>query len=303
MIAAKERFLGCVFGCAIGETVAKNPDAPDFKLGANTRLAICGGDALIRCNGNAETFKASLLASLSSLCEHTPEDQLPQSMRSLSASSKLQVPMDESSLLDPYADINSRSILIGSYWYDIFTKAIQYGIISCEVTSEAPQARCGSAAAAMGTLLAFKEVPMGCMASEIGSVTAGIDDYFSRCIKVASRMVAAGISPKSALSDNGIRGNGSAADAMACSVFCAMRATNFNDAIMMASLCGEFSPVVGCTVGGWVGARVGLKGIPDEWVQKIESRADLEALSTDIEGAFSERKKKKNDLALMADYA
>ena len=299
----KDRFLGCVLGCAIGESVAKNPESPDFKLGINSRLAICIGDALIRCNGGAETFKESLLASLLSLCEHSDEAQLPDFLVSFVSFAKHNMTADESSLMSPHAECNSRAVLIGSYWHDIFTKSIQYGILSCEATSEAPQAKCGAAAAAVGTLLAFKEVPVGCIANEIGSVTAGIDDYFSRCIKVSSRMVAAGISPETALSDRGLRGTGSAADAMACSMFCAMRSIDFSEAIKMTSLCGGLSPVVGCTVGGWVGARLGVQGIPDDWLQKIESKSDLETLAADIEGAYSERKKKKNDLALMADYA
>jgi ADP-ribosylglycohydrolase len=228
---------------------------------------------------------------------------LTESLLSFSRAARLQVSIDESALLDPYSDCNSRAVLIGSYWHDIFTKAIQFGIISCEATCEAPQAKCGSAASAVGTLLAFKEVPIGCMASEIASVTAGIDDYFGRCLKVSARMAASGISPETALSEKGMRGTGSSADAMACSVFCAMRAVDFKEAVKMASLCGSVSAVVGCTVGGWVGARMGTQGLPDEWIQKIESKSDLEALAKDIEDAFAERKKKRNDLSLMADYA
>lgn len=302
MVLSKDRFLGCVMGCAIGESLAKNMESPDFKLGINSRLAICAGDALIRCNGSAETFKESLSASLVSLCEHSP-DQLTESMTAFATAAKLQVAVDESTLLGPHSECNSRAVLIGAYWHDIFTKAIQYGIISCEATSESPQAKCGAAAAAVGTLLAFKEVPVGCMASEMGSITAGIDDYFSRCLKLSSRMVAAGISPEMALSNNGLRGTEMAADAMACSIYCAMMAVDFKDAIVMASLCGSMSAVVGCTVGAWVGARMGAQGIPEEWLQKIESKSDLETLASDIEEAFAERKKKKNDLALMSDYA
>lgn len=73
------------------------------------------------------------------------------------------------------------------------------------------------------------------------------------------------------------------AQAVAASVFCFMRGQgNYKGAVLTAINTGGDSDSIGAITGALAGAHLGLKGIPNRWVDRIEKKRELALYAADV---------------------
>lgn len=141
---------------------------------------------------------------------------------------------------------------------------------------------------------------MASAAAVAAGVQAGLDDGSPETVAVAMAVAAAQYDreTKMMLREASL-GEGPAAvvldrwrgwaghEAVAASLWCFMRhPDSYREAVLLASNSPGDSDSLGAITGALVGARVGLKGIPEAWVSKIENYDNLEWLARDVTEAI-----------------
>ena len=77
-----------------------------------------------------------------------------------------------------------------------------------------------------------------------------------------------------------------AEEALALSLFCALTAESFEDAVVLAVNHGGDSDSTGAITGNIVGALLGVDAIPTRWLASLELRDEIEQVATDLFGHF-----------------
>jgi ADP-ribosylglycohydrolase len=110
--------------------------------------------------------------------------------------------------------------------------------------------------------------------------TAGLSDEFERAIFRVRQCLPLGDEEKalSSLGEGWV-----AEEAVALALYCFLRyPDNYRAAVLRGANTNGDSDTVACIAGALAGARVGSKGIPSGWIQRIEKSRTLGALATRI---------------------
>lgn len=105
-------------------------------------------------------------------------------------------------------------------------------------------------------------------------VTAPLEsgDGWSEGLKaVAAQRAAAGDAPP-------CRATGYVVHTLACARWCVARGRDFRDAVLIAANLGDDADTVAAVTGQIAGARWGMEGIPEEWVERLTRRDEVVAL-------------------------
>lgn len=82
--------------------------------------------------------------------------------------------------------------------------------------------------------------------------------------------------------DKSIRGTGYVVDALEAALWCFWTTDNFRDAILKAANLGDDADTTAAICGQIAGAHYGISGIPDEWLNKLVMRAEIEDLAVKL---------------------
>ena len=82
------------------------------------------------------------------------------------------------------------------------------------------------------------------------------------------------------LHENEIESSGYVIHTLEASIWCILRTSSYKDAVLLAVNLGDDSDTTGAVVGGGLaGLLYGLKAIPEEWLNKLARRNDIEDLA------------------------
>jgi len=154
-------------------------------------------------------------------------------------------------------------------------RVVDFAIHSSIITHPNELALSASVGNALVTFLAINDVPTGQWANELIKV-ASINKQFMELMAMAAEAAAIGVEPDFALSDECLGLGWTGHEAIASALYCCMtNPSSYKDAVLMAANTIGDSDSIACIVGGWMGAKLGLQGIPTEWVDKIENKDKL----------------------------
>lgn len=149
---------------------------------------------------------------------------------------------------------------------------------SSVLTHGHPAALAGAAAAALLVALALDNVPFAQMHAEVASACAGTSPDFEACWAQVPAMLDR--DPGHALSDAGLGESWIAEEAVASAMYCVWRANgDFRETVLLAANTDGDSDSIACIAGGIAGARVGVSGLPAEWLAVLERADELRSLA------------------------
>jgi ADP-ribosylglycohydrolase len=310
----KDRFRGCIVGLAVGDALGypvefisaskiseTYPEGLTLKPGAkysdDTQMTICIAEALIAGHRDSATFCDKLSENFGAWYKTQIDDEAQRRAPGntcMEACERLVMGRhwSESGLLDGMGCGSAmRSAPIGLFFYDDITRVVEYGISSSEVTHSHPSALCSSVATALCTSLALNNVPVGTWGHEVVTVTKGISQEFNESIQIATELVARGAPAKVALTAKFLGEGWLGYEAVASALFCCMTCPDFKSAVRMGATTNGDSDSIACIAGAWMGAKVGLDGIPKDWVANVEDSEKLIDLADRLYNAKIEASK------------
>lgn len=169
---------------------------------------------------------------------------------------------------------------IGLWYRDRIPAVIAYAVHDAEITHANPEAYLGSVAVAVGVArLARGESP-----AEVYAHVRTIVEQYNREMEGAgqpfvdnfARVAALAMSPAQALDILGT--SGYVTHTVPAAFFCLLRATSFEETVVMAVKGGGDADTTGAVAGALAGAHYGLAGIPEALLQGLEHQEDLLAL-------------------------
>jgi ADP-ribosylglycohydrolase len=298
----KDKFKGSILGMAMADSLAfKKCGGTGYS--SELQLCLCVAKTLCSCKAATSEFQRLLAKNFIDWSENIGDSEIRKNAIDTNLASfdalKNSIPLDEIEIMSPDTGATARAMPIGLYWNDIITKSIQFGILSCEISHTDMNSKCSAVAAALGTLLASKNVPTGCWANEITAITSGIDKEFVESIKLASKIAANKTTPEESkkIIGPGHQCNESIAIAL---YSCMSEPFSWKDAVTKAIDASDNPCSSGCIAGGWMGAKFGIQGLPPE-VDSLERKSDLEMLAEKLYDEYVFRKKNINDYQLMFD--
>jgi ADP-ribosyl-[dinitrogen reductase] hydrolase len=81
------------------------------------------------------------------------------------------------------------------------------------------------------------------------------------------------------LKEKDIQSSGYVLHTLEASIWCLLNTSSFKDAVLKAINLGEDTDTTGAVVGGLAGLFYGTKSIPEEWIDKIARKKDIEELT------------------------
>lgn len=141
--------------------------------------------------------------------------------------------------------------------------------IYCAVANELLQGRSG-----------LEDIQRGIAAAK--AVCASLPDAVS-CLPAFSRVDAAVLQ---SLPRSEIRGSGYVLRTLEAALWCFLHTRSYRDCVLAAVNLGEDTDTTGAVAGGLAGLRYGPGGIPEEWLDVIARRADIEALCCAFAGSL-----------------
>ena len=300
-----DRFRGCILGLAIGDAlgswvesassaakireVAGENGVSGLPLGGRfteeTQLSMCVAEALIEGGRDMEKFMASMAKFVMVWAEaqKSPEHNRGPDLACLTACERLLAGASwkESGVFGAGGNSPAtRSAPIGMLLSDNIPDIIDFAIESSRITSFDTEGECGAVSNALITSFALNDVPVGLWANELMMPLSGIEPNFEASLKEAAILVGRPIPTFLALSGDYIGEGWDPCSVIGGALFCCMREPHdFRAAVLSAVNSVGDSDALGSIVGGWMGAKLGLKGILPEWVAGIEDRDELMALA------------------------
>lgn len=83
-----------------------------------------------------------------------------------------------------------------------------------------------------------------------------------------------------------ISGSGYAVHTLEASIWCLLNTTSYKEAVLRAVNLGDDSDTTGCVTGGLAGILYGSKSIPNEWLDILVKRKEIEKLAKDYKKAY-----------------
>jgi len=84
------------------------------------------------------------------------------------------------------------------------------------------------------------------------------------------------------LPEDEIRSSGYVVDTLEAALWCLLNTSNYRDCVLRAVNLGEDTDTVAAIAGGLAGMYYGVDAIPDEWLNQLARRDDIEKLCTDF---------------------
>lgn len=84
-----------------------------------------------------------------------------------------------------------------------------------------------------------------------------------------------------------IKGTGYCIDSLEAAIWAVAGATDYKDAILRAANLGDDADTTAAIAGQMAGAKWGMSGIPQEWLDKLYRRADIEEMANTLFVGFS----------------
>lgn len=293
----KSQYRGCMLGLAIGDSLGYPVefhrsreailaftegkgvlDLPDPAIYTDdTQMTICVAEALLDGGEELEVFMKSLSKRFIDWLktQDNPAMRRAPGNTCIQACVKLMAGMDwEHSGIPSSLGCGSamRSAPIGLVHSKTEVIA-DFAINSSRITHPHELAMCGAVTNAMVTRYALDEVPTGMWANDILKI-ASISPEFTDIIKVAAEEGALKSHPADYVLSGECLGEGwTGHEAVASALYCCMmHPDSYKDAVLMGANAVGDSDSIACIAGGWMGAKLGVEGIPKDWVEKIEDR-------------------------------
>lgn len=171
-----------------------------------------------------------------------------------------------------------RAYPAGLVFYDDLAKAEAWAVAQSKLTHRAPIALAACAAFARATALCLQAAETASVLSALVEAAARHDTGTAEMIAQAVQEAKAGLEPRVVLQ----RLQGWAAHeciAAAAYVF-ARHPTSFSEAVLEAANTPGDSDSIATLVGGLIGARMGVRSIPEDWRRDLERSAELSQLSS-----------------------
>jgi ADP-ribosylglycohydrolase len=169
---------------------------------------------------------------------------------------------------------------VGLIWHDDIQRCEEWGVAQSQLTHNAPLAIAASASCAVGTAMLFNGADVDVVVSEMVRIADKYDHITSQMIARAAKEAVEGVDPKPVFER---LQSWAGHEAIAASVFILLRHPNDVKAAILegANTPGD-SDSIATIAGAMVGARVGLYGLPAEWVRDVERGAELILLSDQV---------------------
>ena len=180
-----------------------------------------------------------------------------------------------------------RAYPAGLVFYDDPAKAEAWAVAQSKLTHRAPIAFAACAALAQATALCLQQAETASILSALVEAAAHHDAGTAEMVAQAVNDAKAGVEPRVVLQ----RLQGWAAHecvAAAAYVF-ARHPMSFSDAVLEAANTPGDSDSIATLVGGLIGARLGVRSIPADWVRDLERSAELAQLSSRCAFALARR--------------
>lgn len=316
----QSKFRGCILGLAIGDALgrpvqfareikeiaaASTPqgvtDLADGKFSDETQLAMCVSQALLESNGKFDLFMSKFSKSLIAWREiqEVPDFNRSPDLTVMSACDRLIAGFSwqESGIPDGFSNAAApRSGPIGLYHIDNIPLIVEFAKSASDTTHNDAQSQVSAVAVALGVAFAAQDVPIGLWANEIMTPISGISPEFDSTLNYATSIIPYKIDAWQALSKEYIGEGYSPSEAVAGALFCCIRnQKSFKNAVLDAVNIRGPSDSIGCIVGAWMGAKLGLEGIPKEWIDKIEAKDALIQCADELFKVFEARKQIQAD--------
>jgi len=257
------RFASCLVGLAVGSSRCNDAHVP----GEHAKMAEIVTKALMASRpsqhlsedieaGDLPQFSREMAKRLIEWSKDEEGNDKP-SMQVRAACETLAAGMTPG--MTEGAEVVARAVPVGLYFLDNVPKIIRFSVASSELTHRGESAGCAAAAAAILVSVAMSEAPMGTWAHELMMVMRGIDKRLDSCVDDAVALVANGKDPMSL--DNLGSCHGIVTSSLGC---CMLFPKDFSMAVETAS---HSSEATASLVGALMGARLGLGGIPSEWIK------------------------------------
>lgn len=311
---ARDRFRGSILGLAIGDALGREvefetdpallvvSDLPEDALYTDdTQMAVCVAEALVESKGEGvEKFMAVLsrkfvewyvLQSEPHFCR-APGNTCMEGCKRLASGMGWEV----SGLNSLGCGSAMRSPPVGLFHCDNIPALVEFSKESCRATHNNLTSMCAAVGAAMMPALAMKDVPVGVWAHEIVSMTSGVSAQFCDIVSKAALLSAQRVPPMRVMSRGFLGESWHGHEAVASALFCCMTHPNdYKKAVLTAVNTVGDSDSIGAITGAAMGARLGLAGIPPEWVSRIEDSAALMGLADKLFEAATTRPEEGKD--------
>lgn len=86
------------------------------------------------------------------------------------------------------------------------------------------------------------------------------------------------------LPENAIKSSGYVIDTLEASIWCMLTSESYSEAVLKAVNLGYDTDTTGCVAGGLAGILYGYSGIPNEWINAIARKGDIEKLFKGLVG-------------------
>lgn len=300
MSALRDKVMGTILGLAIADSIGSPVefvrskkdiltlaggsgiiDLPTPPLYTDdTQMTLCVANALIKSGRDIDTFMKTLSKEFLAWYElqKDPSQRRAPGNTCMAACENLKSGMHwEVSGIPASQGSGSamRSAPIGLYHHGKVEKIVDFAISTSRITHSNELALCASVGTALLTHLAVAGEPVGMWGNELAKV-ASINPEFTSLLRRATKMAADGADPDKVLSYDGLGEGWDGHEAVASALYCCMMNPNsYEKAVLMAANTIGDSDTIACIAGAWMGARVGVNGIPEHWRSKIENAEGL----------------------------
>ncbi|WP_093525496.1 ADP-ribosylglycohydrolase family protein [Stigmatella erecta] len=257
------------------------PDHPPGTFTDDTQMSLCVAEALVAAGHADRDTLMREMAKRFVQWHHSEDNNRAPGETTGIACGRLAagVPWREAGV--PHSKgcgANMRVAPIGLYYEDLDT-VCEVARDSSRLTHGHPAALEGSAAAALLVALALQDAPPGRMHAEVMRRCGGRSPDFDACFSRVPLLLQH--PPEEVLIDRekGPHALGEgwvAEEAVACALYCFWRhPDDYRAAVLEAVNTDGDSDSLATITGSVAGARVGVEGIPSEWVAEVEHSARL----------------------------
>jgi ADP-ribosylglycohydrolase len=260
------------------------PDHPPGTFTDDTQMSLCVAESLIAGgHGTRDDLLDDMARRFVDWCFSADNNRAPGETTSI-ACERLRdgVGRDASGVAGAKgAGANMRVIPVGLFYNDPDTVA-EVARLQADITHCHPAAREASAATALATFFLMRDVPPDRVLSEVRARCGGrspdfdeLEARFQQSLELEPRDVLIGRERAAAALGEGWV----AEEAFFTALYCACRAPDsFRDAVLMAVNTDGDSDTIATLVGGFMGARLGLRAIPAGWRERVERSIELHDL-------------------------
>ena len=321
MTTTREKFRGCILGLACGDAIGYpaeeihtmeeirarfGPDGVTGLIGEglysdDTQMAICVSEALLGLAPEAATPALYLDRFMASLCHNLvgwydkqsdPKWKRSPSTTSLAGCQRLaggtSWEMSGSSSSKGCGSV-VRAIPVGLFFDDIGS-VLEFAKESSRPTHGHLAPMCAAACGALMVNLAKRDEPTGTWAEQIATVTSGVCDEMTRLVSKAVDLAVSETPPEKVMTGRNLGEGWLGHEAVASALYFCLRSPNdYRKAVLMAANTGGNSDGLAALTGGILGARLGIRAIPEEWASKVEGSKELFALADRLCDAAGER--------------